>query len=157
MDLTELPITTTEVIPEDYLDVMGHMNVMWYTHLFSRATGGLFELFGIDYAYYSSGRGGTFALEAHIRYLAEVRVGQKVIIRSRALARSNKRFHFMHFLVNDDKGVLSATGEFVGAHVDLNIRRMSPFPADISERLDQLCAQHAKISWPAPVCGVMRV
>ena len=36
-----LPITLQTVIPEDYIDVMGHMNVMWYTHLFGKATGGL--------------------------------------------------------------------------------------------------------------------
>ena len=40
MDLTALPITHRAVIPDDYLDEMGHMNVMWYTHLFSLARGG---------------------------------------------------------------------------------------------------------------------
>ena len=42
--LNALPITHATVIPEDYLDMMGHMNVMWYTHLFGCATVGLFKL-----------------------------------------------------------------------------------------------------------------
>ncbi|MEJ7639637.1 MAG: hypothetical protein WKF75_17105 [Singulisphaera sp.] len=40
MDLNSLPITYRASIPESYLDEMGHMNVTWYTHLFSQAMGG---------------------------------------------------------------------------------------------------------------------
>ena len=42
MDLNPLPVTYRAFIPEAYLDEMGHMNVMWYTHLFSQAMGGIF-------------------------------------------------------------------------------------------------------------------
>jgi len=35
MDLSSLPVLHRADIPETYLDEMGHMNVMWYTHLFS--------------------------------------------------------------------------------------------------------------------------
>ncbi len=30
MNLDKLPVTQRAVIPESYLDVMGHMNVMWW-------------------------------------------------------------------------------------------------------------------------------
>src|SRR5438132_14295099 len=125
MDFGSLPVTWTALIPESYLDEMGHMNVMWYTHLFSNATGGLFDLIGMTLEYFTANQAGSFALEAHVRYLAEVRAGQRVTVRSRALGRSAKRLHFMHFLVIDDGERLSATGEFVGTHVDMRVRRSS--------------------------------
>ena len=62
MNLTLLPITHQATIPESYLDMMGHMNVMWYTHLFARATVGLFQLMGMDRDYFQEHHSGSFAL-----------------------------------------------------------------------------------------------
>src|ERR1044071_507298 len=88
MDLTALPITHRAVIPDDYLDVMGHMNVMWYTHLFSLGAWGLFQMVGLNRAYFGANHAGSFALAQHFRYVKEVRAGQHVTIRSRVLGRS---------------------------------------------------------------------
>src|SRR5687767_8820113 len=127
MNLQALPVTHQATIPESYLDLMGHMNVMWYTYLFGQATVGLFKLMGIDRDYYENQRAGSFALAQYFNYLKEVRVGEQVTLRSRLLARSEKRFHSIHFMTKGDDQILAATGEFLGTHVDLNIRRSSPF------------------------------
>jgi acyl-CoA thioester hydrolase len=156
MDLQSLPVTHTAVIPKEYLDEMGHMNVMWYTHLFGRSTVALFERVGLNRAYFEANHTGTFALEQHIRFLAEVRVGQHITLRTRLLGRSAKRFHFMHFMFNDDRELLAATGEFVGAHIDLKVRKMSAVPENIAANFGRLLAEHSQLSWPAPVCGAMR-
>jgi acyl-CoA thioester hydrolase len=155
-ELQSLPITATTAVPRDWLDDMGHMNVMWYTHLFSNATIGLFEQFGMNRDYFISQQAGSFALEAHVRYLAEVHAGQSVTLRSRLLGRSAKRFHFMHFLVIDDGEVLSSTGEMMGTHVDIRIRRSAPFPPEIAAAYDAILAEHQNLAWNAPVCGVMK-
>jgi acyl-CoA thioester hydrolase len=156
MNLEALPICHQAVIPESYLDGMGHMNVMWYTHLFSRAIDKLFTSLGLDREYFKANHAGTFALEQHVRFRVEVRCGQHVTIRARLLGRSAKRFHFMQFMFNDDAGVLSATVESIGTHVDLRARRSSPLPPHIAEAFDRLLAEHESLAWPAPVCGVMR-
>lgn len=156
MDLNALPLTHRAVIPESYLDEMGHMNVMWYTHLFSTATGGLFELVGLTREYFEANRAGTFALEGHVRFLSEVRVGQAVALRSRFLGRSAKRVHLMSFMVKEDGSVLAATSEFVAAHIDMRVRRSSPFPPHVADAIDELAAAHAALGWAAPVCGVMK-
>ena len=96
--LSDLPLTHQAVIPEDYLDMMGHMNVMWYTHLFSLAVGGLYQRIGLWREYFEANQAGSFLLEAHVRHLSEVRVGQSVTIRTRMLARSAQRLHFMKTL-----------------------------------------------------------
>jgi acyl-CoA thioester hydrolase len=156
MDLTTLPLTWQAVIPESYLDENNHMNVMWYTHLFSCATGGLFDRIGLTMTYFETNQAGTFALEHHLRFLAEVRAGEAVTIRTRLLGRSLKRFHFMHFMIKVDGDVLAATEEAVGSHVDLRVRRTSPLPHHIVEEFDRLLAEHRTLAWAAPVCGVMK-
>ena len=154
-DLASLPVLHQAVIPEEYLDRMGHMNVTWYTHLFSEATGAFFRDLGLDGDYMKRQQAGSFALEAHIRYLSECLVGDHVHVRVRAVSRTEKRFHYVQFLVNDDKDVLSASCEFVGAHIDMKVRRMSAIPDEIAAIFDQLVEQHNQLDWQPPLCGSM--
>jgi acyl-CoA thioester hydrolase len=155
-DVKQLPMTHRATIPEEYLDEMGHMNVMWYTHLFSMAMGGMFQSIGLSWDDLEAIHGGTFALESHIRYLSEVRVGQTVEIHSRLIGRSEKRFHAILFMTNQDKGDVSATFEFIGAYVDLRARRMAAIPDQATALIDQLASQNDALTWEAPVCGVMK-
>ena len=155
MDLKPLPITHQAVIPQTYLDEMGHMNVMWYTHLFTEAAGGLFQLVGLTREHFTTSRTGSFALEQHFRYLKEVRLGQHVTLRSRVLGRSAKRWHTIHFMTIDELGDLAATGEVVSTHVDQAVRRSSPMPPPITAAIDRLLAEHTRLGWDAPVCGAM--
>jgi acyl-CoA thioester hydrolase len=156
-DLAALPIGYRTQIKEDFLDAYAHMNVMWYTHLFSCALDEVFQRVGLTNEYFEASHAGTFALEGHVRYMNEVRVGQHVTIRTRLIGRSAKRFHFLHFMTNDDIQVLAATLETIGTHVDLRVRRSTPFPPNVAAAFDQLLAEHAQLPWPAPVCGAMRV
>jgi acyl-CoA thioester hydrolase len=155
-ELAELPVTYAKEIPENYRDEMGHMNVMWYTNPFSQAFNKFGGLWGFDWASWKERQIGSFVLEAHIRYLREVKVGQRVTLRSRALGRTAKRFHYMHFMVNDDTGMLAATCEQISAHIDMKIRRMAPLAAELGERFDALVAEQNKLAWAAPVCGSMK-
>ena len=154
--IKQLPLTHQTVIPEDYLDAMEHVNVMWYVHLFGHAMGEVFRRVHMDWERLAEHQCGTFALEGHVRYLSEVRAGQTVEIYSRVLGRSEKRIHVIHFMVNQEKKDLSATQEIVGAHVDLRSRRMAPMPPESTKAIDALLEEHRALSWEAPTCGVMR-
>jgi acyl-CoA thioester hydrolase len=156
LDLSGLPITYRAQIPADYRDEMGHMNVMWYTHLFSCAFEKFADEFGFNEAYFRANHMGSFALEAHTRFLSEVHVGWNITIHSRALGRSAKRIHFMHFMTIDESGRLAAIQEHVGAHIDMQVRRMAPLPMEIASRFDALVARQNSLGWEAPICGVMR-
>lgn len=154
--LESLPITYQALIPEHYRDEMGHMNVMWYTHLFSQSFAKFGDQFGLNEAYFRANLRGSFALESHFRFLAEVHIGKQITVRTRLLGRSAKRLHFMHFMSIDESGALAATQENVSAHIDMRIRRMCPLPDDIADRYDRIAAQQNRLSWSAPVCGVMK-
>jgi carnitine 3-dehydrogenase len=157
MEFMQLPIMHRATIPESYLDDMDHMNVMWYTFLFGQATGGLFELIGLTDAYFLANQAGSFALEQRFRYLSEVRVGQSITIRSRVLGHTSKLLHALHIMTKDDGDVLAATGEFIGAHVDMRIRRTSFFPAHILESLDRLEAEHGKVEAHPRIQSTMKI
>ena len=61
----QLPETYSETIPSDYLDDMGHMNVRWYTHLFSEGSLGFMRQIGLHWDQIMAQNGGTFVLESH--------------------------------------------------------------------------------------------
>jgi acyl-CoA thioester hydrolase len=155
MNLSQLSITYQAAIPEEYLDEMNHMNVMWYAYLFDKATWRFFDSLGMSLKYFEEQDAGAFALEHHTRYLAEVRLGQTVVLRTRAINRSQKRFHFMHFMTIENSDLLAATAEFVGMHIDRTTRRSSPLPDHIAEAFDRLIARHQTLDWDPPICGVM--
>ena len=156
LDLSRLPVTARAEIPESYLDEMGHVNVMWYTHLFSCAVWGLFDIIGFSKDLMKATQTGSFALEAYFIYRAEMKAGQRVTIRTRMFDRSPKRIHFIHFLTIDDAGdLLSATGEMLSAYVDMTVRRQSQFPDAIAATCDKLLTEHRTLSWSAPVCGTI--
>lgn len=155
MNLSSLPVTHRAVIPESYLDEMGHMNVMWYTHLFSAAAWGLFQRVGMTREHFAANRTGTFALAQHFRYLKEVRLGQHVTLRSRILGRSAKRWHTIYFMSIDELDVLAATAETVATYVDMTVRRSAAMPTAITDAIDRLVTEHAGLGWDAPVCGAM--
>lgn len=156
MNLSALAITHQTTVLEEHLDEMGHMNVMWYTHFFDQGTWGLFSGLGMDLAYFENEHAGAFALEQHTRYLAELRLGDSVTVRSRILARNAKRLHFMHFMIQDGSGGLAATTELIGMHIDRRTRRSAPFPDYIADNIDEVLTQHKQLDWEAPVCGIMR-
>lgn len=151
----ELPKTYSSTIPSDYLDDMGHMNVMWYTHLFGQAIRGVLESVGLDRQYIESQSKGTFAMEKHLRYLAEVRVGEQVSIFTRVVDRQGSRFHLIQFMVNVSRTRLASTMETVSTHVDLIERRSAPLPPEITAIFDALVAEHQGLDWSPPLCGVM--
>ncbi len=156
MNLASLPVTHRAVIPGDYIDGFGHVNVMWYTHLFTEAAGGLFRLVGLTREHFAANRTGSFALEQHFRYLKEVRLGQHVTCRSRVLGRSAKRWHTMHFMTIDGLDALAATAEVVSTYVDMTVRRSAAMPAAVTDAIDRLLADHASLDWDAPMCGAMK-
>lgn len=152
-DVRQLPRTHQAQIPEDYLDLMGHMNVMWYTHLFAHAVGGLSKYLGMNRDYFVNNQAGTFVLKQYVNYLVEVRFGEQVSIYTRLLGRSPKRVHLMHFMVKDGPDVLASTSELLLTHIDMRTRRSSPFLPEISQSIDRLLVDHSALSWAAPLAG----
>ena len=155
--LESLPVYHRETIPSDYLDLMGHMNIRWYFELFARSSQKFFASHGLDENYFRGGNFGVFTLKQFIQYFAEVRVGQTVAIHTRLMGRSDKRFHFVHFMINETTTQLAATFEALITHADLKIRRSAPMPGQIAQKFDGTLTKDAALDWEAPICGAMRL
>ena len=153
--IVALPQTHREVVVPEYLDEMGHMNVQFYTAMIDRAIDSVFRMIGFDAEYMENNQAGSFALESHTRYLAEARVEHSLVIHSRFLARTPKRFHLMHFMINETRNRLAATQEVVAGHIDMTTRSMSPFPAEMAGKIEDYVQQHQLLDWEAPLCGSM--
>ncbi|MEL7337640.1 MAG: thioesterase family protein, partial [Planctomycetota bacterium] len=138
-----------QTIPDEYLDGMGHMNVMWYTHLFSQGNHGLLKRIGIDAKNPTNGSG-SFVMENHFWYLSEVHAGQTVSIFARVLERDVKRFFGCSVMVNETTNRIAAIMRGASSHVDLQTRRSAPFPAEIADALDILIQQQKRLDWPVP-------
>lgn len=152
-EIRQLPLTHQATIPEDYLDSMGHMNVMWYTHLFAHAMGGVFKQIGMDRDYFVNNQAGSFALKQYVNYLIEVRFGEQIAIHTRLLGRSPKRIHLMHFMIKENDACLASTSEVLLTHIDMRIRRSSPFLSGVTDKIDRLLEEHSALDWPAPLAG----
>ncbi len=157
VDLTELPKTVEGEVLESYIDVMGHMNVAWYTHFFSQSMLGLYHHMGFELDDVAGRSTGSFALETHVRYFREVRLGEQVEIYSRFIARNAKRVHVMNFMWNKSRKEISATFEIVSMSMDMGERKPTPFPIDVGIQMDAMIAAHKKLDWKPPLCGVMGV
>lgn len=155
--LESLTLYHRKTIPSDYQDIMGHMNIRWYFDLFARSGRKFFKSHGLDEDYFRNGNFGVFALKHFIQYFAEVRVGQTVAVRARLIARSDKRFHFMLFMINETTTQLASTFEALITHADLKIRRSAPMPAQILQKLDATLAEYETLDWEAPISGAMRL
>ena len=153
----ELEKLSKHTIPEDWQDMNGHVNIQYYQTLYDMGGWAMFKQLGIDESYFSERRLGLFDLEHHLYYLSELHVGDVVSLHGRFLARNHKRLQGIVFIVNESRGVLACTLEFVSTGANLGTRRSDDFPPDVSAKLDQILAKDSAVSWAAPVCGAMSV
>jgi len=111
---------------------------------------------GMDEAFMQEHNFGNFALEQHLRYFAEIHIGDAVSVHVRVVGLSAKRQHFLGFIVNETREQIAATVEVVGMNIDMVQRRGAPFPPSAKAKLDALLADHSALDWQPPLCGVMK-
>ena len=153
--LRELPVQLDHVIPPEWKDRNGHVNVQFYLTLFEMGGWKILDNLGVDEAWLRQHQYSFFDLEHHLNYLAEIRVGDRVTTYNRLIGKSDKRFHGLYLIVNETTGRLACVLEYISAGVDMTVRRTAPMPLELVEALDQLQAEHGKLSWHPPVCGLM--
>jgi acyl-CoA thioester hydrolase len=155
--VADLPLVYRTVIPPEYEDRNGHMNVRWYLALYDAAGDAMYPMIGLDADELARSGMGGFDLEHHLWYAAEIHAGDTVAVRLRIVARSSKLMHYLMFMVNETRGVASSVFECVHAHADLKARRTAPFPAKVAAAIDDFVAAHEALGWAAPVSGAMGI
>ncbi|OLU34570.1 thioesterase family protein [Pseudomonas sp. PA27(2017)] len=138
-----LPVTYTTAVQADWVDYNGHLRDAYYLLICSFATDGLMDLIGLDEA----GRARTghtlYTLECHLNFLAEVKLGVEVQVRTQLLGHDRKRLHVHHLLERCDDGQIVAESEQMLMNIDTANGRSAPFDGEVAERIAELVeAQH---------------
>lgn len=154
---TGLAITPPMAVRPEMIDYNGHVNVAFYVKLFDEGLDILFEKIGLSENYIRTRNMSFFALEAHVRYLREVHLGDEVQMRLRVLDLDPKRIHYWMELVHAKERWLSATMESISIHMDMATRRPAPFPDDIMGRLEAWHTATAGQSRPEGVGQVIGI
>ena len=137
------------IVRPDWIDANQHMNVAYYVLAFDLAIDALWNRFGITDEYIEVSAGSTFAVESHVTWQRELHEGDAYVITAQVLAYDDKRIHQFQRLYHAGEGFLAATCEWMNLHVDLGVRRVSPWPAGILARIAAFAATQKGQARPA--------
>lgn len=140
-------LETSLSIEPDWIDYNNHLNMAFYTVLFDRGADEAFGAMGFGPDYVRRTNHTTFTGEFHLRYLREVKLGDRLRSTFYLIDYDAKRFHSFQELYHED-GWLSATGEGLTLHVDLAGPRVAPMPQPILERVAAMAEAHADLPRP---------
>jgi len=119
----------------EWVDHYGHMNLAPYVAVFDLATDALWPLLRLGAGFRARGLG-TFAAENWVSYRREVRLDDPLAAESEVLAHDAKRLLVRHRLYRvgegAEAGFESARCELLFLCVDLAVRRVAPWPADVA-------------------------
>ncbi|PIE83719.1 MAG: thioesterase-like protein [Candidatus Contendobacter odensis] len=136
------------VVPTEWIDNNGHMNVAYYVLAFDHATDALMSELGMGQDYLDSENCSAFVVESHVNYQRELVAGDPMRITTQLLGFDSKRIHYFHRMYHAEKKFLSATTELIVIHVDMNQRHSVAMPLPILDRLGTLMTAHAQLPKP---------
>ena len=131
----------------EWIDENGHMNMAYYVVVFDAAIDRLRDAIGLGSPYRQSTLHGTFAVESHLIYKAELLLGDEMQVSTQILAADSKRIHLAHEMRRVD-GAVAAQQEVMLLHVNLQTRRVVPFLPGAAETVAAAVQAHAALPSP---------
>ncbi len=153
----QLPRTVEYVIPADYIDANGHMNVMHYTGIGNMGMQRFVEVNGIQSDLFRRGERGMFALRQVISYLKEVREGEQIAVHTGLIGYDAKRLHFIHYIISLTHQRVASTDERIAMYMDMTVRRSTPFEPHILENLATIRTNYSQLAWQPEVSGAIQL
>lgn len=157
MSTTIPPIIHHEPVITEWVDYNGHMNVAYYVLAFDHATDAFLESIGMDSELREKTGSSVFVAEAHVTYEDEVMENEIVEVSTQVVGIDEKRLHLFHRMYRRSDGALAATNELMILQVNLNTRRVGPFPDSVMLQLRDISAQHAELPRPEQLGRVMGI
>lgn len=138
------------VLPE-YLDRNGHMNVGYYSVLFDQALDRPWELLGLGYDNIAINGHSSFALESHVTYQRELRLGDALDFTFQVIDMDAKRIHYFMTMLHRRERWLAATLESISMCINMTTRRSAAWPEDPLARLSSVFEVHRLRTRPSEV------
>src|SRR5690348_14683884 len=89
---------------------------------------------GVGQTYREATGYSTFTAETHTLYEREVHEGERVRVVPYLLGADAKRIHYFHEMFHTVRGHRVAAQELMALHIDMSVRRVAPFPADLLKK-----------------------
>lgn len=141
-------VSSTMKVEPSWIDYNGHMNMAYYHVLFDRAVDEAFEVVGLGPDYVQERKASFFTAEIHTVYKRELKLTDLVRVTLQLVGFDEKRLHFYEEIRHATEGWISATCEALSLHVDMDTKKVAPFPPDIQANLAVMKAAHNRL--PAP-------
>ncbi len=146
----EAPIffKTPEPVKPEWIDYNGHMNVAYYVKAFDEAVDKVNKLIGLGPDYLKEHNCSTFALDARIKWLKEMRKDDQMQFKVHLLDNNEKCILFFLTMIDYKSGNVVATYENLLIHIDMSNRKPSDFKPEIRENIDKLLIAHKNLIKP---------
>jgi acyl-CoA thioester hydrolase len=131
-----------------WIDYNGHLNVAYYNVLFDRAVDEVYELIGLGPSYLERTKHSTMVVEAHVRYLRELKLEDPVRVIVQLLDYDAKRIHVYEELRHATENWVSATSENMTLSVNMTSKKVAPFQGDVLQLLERMKTAHAELPRP---------
>lgn len=125
-------------IEDNWVDYNGHLNQAYYGVIFDRAIDLALLPVGLGPDYIKDRNCSYMAVESHTCFVREIMKADPVRVLSRVMDVDDKRLHMFCELQHAQEGWLAATIEFMFLHIDMQVRRTSPWPRELRTRLEAL-------------------
>jgi acyl-CoA thioester hydrolase len=158
MSASEIPapfVSSVMRLEPQWIDYNGHLNVAYYNVLFDRAVDEVYELIGLGPSYLERHQHSTMVVEAHVRYLRELKLDDPVRVTVQLLDYDAKRIHVFEELRHATDNWVSATSENMTLSVDMTSKKVAPFHDSVLRALAAMKAAHAHL--PRPKAAGRRV
>ena len=134
-------------IRQEWIDYNGHLHDASYAIVLSEANEVLLAGLGLSEEYQARTGRAMYTVEAHIRYLAETATSDRLAAASFLVSADPKRLR-VHTVLNRRDETAVATGEHLYLHVDNELGRVIPMPADRWDVVAATLAAHAALARP---------
>src|SRR4051794_12411236 len=123
-----------EPVRDEWIDYNGHLSEPYYVLVMGHATDAVMSAVGLGPDYQAANDASLYTVEAHVRYLEEIRGGTDLEVRSSVIGVAPKLLWIWHELWAD--GRLRATEEILGVHVRTG--SSAPLPDEVLARARQV-------------------
>lgn len=131
-------ISTEGEVQPGWIDQMGHMNIEYYMRIFNFAAGGYFRGLGFDLEVMRRNRWGAFGMGSLVKYLREMKAGEKYIVKTAAISLQRKTATYRHTIYAADGVTECATSDHVSCFVDWDTRRAIPLPEMFKAKMAEI-------------------
>ena len=135
-------------IEAGWVDYNGHLNQAYYGVIFDRSIDDALHPVGLGPDYIRERNCSFMTVESHTCFVREVLHTYSVRVVTRVLDVDDKRLHTFSEMRHATEDWTAATAEYMFLHIDMSVRRTSPWPPDLRAKLETLKAEGARLPPP---------